>query len=213
MSTISGHVLFRNAHAYAKAGRPFTDMEWMCALDEKKGLDMGMSYRTDKKCCEFIQCIADKQQAILQASVQSETSFLSWWMVDLNTYCRQAVNGVVAVNFLAYVNIGRGTAQNISNAIIQALETNLHLTRQTIFTKLVGFGSDGASVMTGCKSGGGTLLKKEQPLLFTLHCMAHWLELGFKGITEANTFMATFTELLFFNLQFLPFQCIEQRQP
>ena len=51
--------------------------------------------------------------------------------------------------------------------------------------------------MTGCKSGVGTLLKKEQPLLFTLHCMAHRLELGFKGITEANTFMATFTELLF----------------
>ena len=69
---------------------------------------------------------------------------------------------------LAYVNIGRGTAQHISNAITQALENNLHLTRQTIFTKLVGFGSDGASV--GCKSGGGTLLKKEQPLLFTLHC-------------------------------------------
>ena len=51
--------------------------------------------------------------------------------------------------------------------------------------------------MTGCKSDVGTLLKKEQPLLFTLHCMAHRLELGFKGITEANIFMATFTELLF----------------
>ena len=51
--------------------------------------------------------------------------------------------------------------------------------------------------MTGCKSGVGTLLKKEQPLLFMLHCMAHRLELEFKGITEANTFMATFTELLF----------------
>ena len=88
--------------------------------------------------------------------------------------------------------LSRGTAQHISNAIIQALENNLHL---TTYTKLVGFGSDGASV--GCKSGGGTLLKKEQPLLFMLHCMAHWLELGFKGIIEANAFMATFTELLF----------------
>ena len=68
-------LLFRNAHAIAKAGRPFTDMEWMCALDEKKGLDMGMSYRTDKKCCEFIQCIAEEQQAILQASVQSGNFF------------------------------------------------------------------------------------------------------------------------------------------
>ena len=68
-------LLFRNAHAIAKAGRPFTDMEWMCALDEKKGLDVGMSYRTDKKCCEFIQCIAEEQQASLQASVQSGNFF------------------------------------------------------------------------------------------------------------------------------------------
>ena len=42
-------LLFRNAHAIAKAGRPFSDMQWMCALDEKKGLDVGMSYRTDLK--------------------------------------------------------------------------------------------------------------------------------------------------------------------
>ena len=57
MHTLSGHtsraeqavmsplaVLFRNAHAITKAGRPFTDMEWMCALDEKKGLDVGELY-------------------------------------------------------------------------------------------------------------------------------------------------------------------------
>ena len=36
-------LLFRNAHAIAKAGRPFSDMQWM------KGLDVGMSYRTDLK--------------------------------------------------------------------------------------------------------------------------------------------------------------------
>ena len=71
------------------------------------------------------------------------------------------------------------------------------MTKQTIFIKLVGFGSDGASVMTGCKSGVSTRLKGEQPLLFTLHCMAHRLELGFKGIIGANSFMSTFTELLF----------------
>ena len=76
-------LLFRNAHAIAKAGRPFTDMEWMCALDEKKGLDVGMSYRTDKKCCEFIQCIAEEQQASYGQVFSLETSFLSWWMVLL----------------------------------------------------------------------------------------------------------------------------------
>ena len=68
-------LLFRNAHAIAKAGCPFSDMQWMCALDEKKGLDVGMSYRTDKKCSEFIQCIAEEQQASLQASAQSGNFF------------------------------------------------------------------------------------------------------------------------------------------
>ena len=79
MHTLSGHtskaehavmqrlaLLFRNAHAIAKAGgRPFSDME--CALDEK-GLDVGASYRTDKKCCEFIHCIAEEQRLGLQAN-------------------------------------------------------------------------------------------------------------------------------------------------
>lgn len=52
----------------------FTDMEWMCALDEKKDLDVGMSYRA-KKCCEFIQCFAEEQQASLQGSLQSGNFF------------------------------------------------------------------------------------------------------------------------------------------
>jgi len=68
-------LLFRNAHAIAKAGRPFSDMEWMCALDEKKGLDVGASYRTDKKCCEFIHCIAEEQRLSLQAQIQSNNFF------------------------------------------------------------------------------------------------------------------------------------------
>eukprot|EP00731_Ephydatia_muelleri_P025274 Em0017g357a len=63
-------LLFRNAHAIAKAGRPFSDMEWMCALDEK-GLDVGASYRTDKKCCEFIHCIAEEQSALNRENLKS----------------------------------------------------------------------------------------------------------------------------------------------
>ena len=76
-------LLFRNAHAIAKARRPFTDMEWMCDLDEKKGLDVGMSYRTDKKCCEFIQCIAESSRPVYREVISLETSFLLWWMVLL----------------------------------------------------------------------------------------------------------------------------------
>ncbi|KAL5496177.1 hypothetical protein EMCRGX_G012415 [Ephydatia muelleri] len=198
-------LLFRNAHAIAKAGRPFSDMEWMCALDEKKGLDVGASYRTDKKCCEFIHCIAEEQRLGLQAQIQSN-NFFSVMMDGITDssvsdaeiiYIRQGVKGVVAVNFLAYVNISRGTADHICTALVQALESNLQMTKETIFSKLVGFGSDGASVMTGCKSGVSTRLKREQPLLFSMHCMAHRLELGFKAVVGENSFMTTFSELLF----------------
>ena len=109
----------------------------------------------------------------------------------------QYIGRLVAVNFLAYVNISQGTADHIYNAVVQALENNLQMTKETIFTKLVGFGSDGASVMTGYNSGVSTRLKREQPLLFTMHCMAHRLELGFKATVGENSFKTTFSELLF----------------
>ena len=44
--------------------------------------------------------------------------------------------------------------------------------------KLVGFGSDGASVMVGQVSGVVGLLKVEIPYLMDIHCLAHKLELG-----------------------------------
>ena len=68
-------MLFRNAHAIAKAGRPFSDMEWMCALDEKIGFDVGASYRTDRKFCELIHCIVEEQRLGLQAQIQSNNFF------------------------------------------------------------------------------------------------------------------------------------------
>jgi len=43
---------------------------------------------------------------------------------------------------------------------------------------MVGFGSDGASVMTGRKTGVATRLKCKQPFLITIHCAAHRLALA-----------------------------------
>ena len=41
-------------------------MESMC----EKGLDVGALYRTGKKCCEFIHCIADEQMVSLHVQLQ-----------------------------------------------------------------------------------------------------------------------------------------------
>ena len=92
-------LLFRNAHATAKAGRPFSDVEWMCALDEK-GLDVGASYRTDKKCCEFIHCIAEEQRLGLQAQIQSN-NFFSVVMMDGTTGSSVSDAEIIYIRYIA----------------------------------------------------------------------------------------------------------------
>ena len=68
-------LLFRNAHAIAKAGRPFSDFPWLCTLDEKKGLSVGDSYRNEKKCSEFIESIAEEQRMQLRSVIEKAHYF------------------------------------------------------------------------------------------------------------------------------------------
>lgn len=53
-----------------------------------------------------------------------------------------------------------------------------------ISNKLVGLSCDGASVMTGCKSGVRAILEKDCPSIVTIHCMAHRLELSLKDVAK-----------------------------
>ena len=53
-------------------------------------------------------------------------------------------------------------------------------------TKLVGFGSDGASVNTGKQNGVAAKLKREIPHLISVHCVAHRLELGVLDAMKEN---------------------------
>jgi hypothetical protein len=52
--------------------------------------------------------------------------------------------------------------------------------------KLVGFGSDGASNMMGCKKGLVTLIQAEYPEVLGVHCIAHRLELAFKDVFKSD---------------------------
>ena len=50
--------------------------------------------------------------------------------------------------------------------------------KELAFSKLMGFGSDGASVMTGTVIGVGTRLDRSDPYLVAIHCVAHSLALA-----------------------------------
>ena len=52
--------------------------------------------------------------------------------------------------------------------------------------KLIGFGSDGASNMTGQKHGMVTHMKNDHPDMIGIHCPAHRLELAFKDVIKGE---------------------------
>ena len=91
-----------------------------------------------------------------------------------------------------------GTAQTIEEAVVNYLEnTNLP------FSKMVGFATDGARVMTGRLNGVAARLKRRQPVLTSVHCVAHRLVLaasqsGSQVTYINNTFKPTLTQLFYF---------------
>ena len=88
-------ILFRTAHAIAKHNRPFTDFKWMCTLDEKKGLNIGETYRSDVKCREFVSAISEIERMQLEKLVQ-QAKFIS-------IMCDEATDVAVMEQMIIYI--------------------------------------------------------------------------------------------------------------
>ena len=86
-----------------------------------------------------------------------------------------------ATHFVCILQLDDGSALTIYTAICDRLkEWNIHL------NKLVGFASDGASVMTGCQSGVAMRLRVDVPHMIDIHCVAHRLALATTKATEST---------------------------
>ena len=165
-------MLFRNAHALAKTRRPFTDFTWLCDLDEKKGLDIGATYRNDKQAQSFAHFIAQQSRDEMSERLRS-TPFLSLisdgtqdhaFMEQEIVFLSSARAGKVLVDFISVENVEKADATGIHNAL-HASMTSVGLEKEMWTKKLVGFGSDGAAVMTGKNGGVIAKLKNDQPLV------------------------------------------------
>lgn len=100
--------------------------------------------------------------------------------------------------FLKIVELTNGCAVTIEEALLTYLETS-----SIPLSRLVGFGSDGASVMIGKHSGVAARLKTKQPILTSIHCVAHRLALAASQASDkvkfiATTFKPTLRQLFYF---------------
>ncbi|XP_060553485.1 zinc finger protein 862-like [Ruditapes philippinarum] len=186
-------ILFRTAHALAIHNRPFTDFIWMCELDSVKNVNVGETYRNAAAAKTFIYYIA-KNEITKVSSRISTSKFLciigdgstdasvkeqEMWFVR---YCRE---GIISTDFIGVDSCDKASAENIVNGLQNVVQTNLSYDWNKFLLKTVAISCDGASVMVGCKGGVGAILRRQQPDMITIHCMAHRLELSLKDAAKS----------------------------
>ena len=100
------------------------------------------------------------------------------------------------------VDLVDGTAEHIEEAIrAYVADKGLAL------SKLMGFGSDGAAVMTGRLSGVATRLHRSNPYRVAIHCVAHRLALACWQAGEKVPYVQKFKKSIDDTLLVLPGQC------
>ena len=164
-------------------------------LDEKKGIEIGGTYRNRKQARTFVRFIAADEREKIAAkfssvkflSVLSDGSTDSAVIEEEIVYARYAVQGDVTSQFVGLQAIAKANAENIAGAIERAVECGFGVTRDEWRKKLVAVGTDGAAVMLGSKSGVVTRIKgNDLTYVLPIHCMAHRLELSFKDAAGKN---------------------------
>lgn len=99
--------------------------------------------------------------------------------IDNCNYCITVLEIYLQVFFVNAAQVEKSDAASIVGAMKRSIE-KVGMPWEEFTTKMVGMGSDGASVMLGCKNGVAAHLKRIQPALVAVHCYAHKLELAFK---------------------------------
>lgn len=108
-------------------------------------------------------------------------------------YIRYLENGIARNKYLALEAVQHANAEGLLNAINKAFE------RAEVCDwkrKLVGSGTDGASVMRGHRTGVVARMKVEISHLVDIHCVAHKLELGILDAIKHDRELEKAKELL-----------------
>lgn len=173
-------VMFCNVHALVQHRRPFTDYPWMLELDKKKGIDVGNTYHTDKEAQKFSFYIAQEARNNITKFINKYPfiSVITDGATDKSVKEQEIVyyrssNGGLVDSF--YIGIGEPERAD-ANGIISVIDSDFgSLDIKDYRHKLVGFGSDGASVNTGKKNGVIAKLKESQPCIVGVHCHTPFL--------------------------------------
>ena len=163
-------------------------------------------YKSERIIQEFVQVVSDqiKQKQLQQVSsspfysVMIDESTDVAILKEMVVYARYISDGDVKTTFLHISELFNGKADTIESSLLACLEEN-----DLPLSKLVGLGTDGASVMTGRHNGVAARLKRRQPILTGIHCLCHRLALAVAQAGNevpfiARKFKPTLSQLFYF---------------
>ncbi|GBB99207.1 hypothetical protein RclHR1_03450002 [Rhizophagus clarus] len=157
------------------------------------------SYTNSNAGNEFLESICH----VIEESLFNELNSSKFWsiLIDESTtitdnkhlaiVSKYLVNNTPYMRYLGMLNLEETDASYIFNQIrLFALSKNLK------FNSLIHFGSDGASTMTGHRSGVSTRLKQLNPFMSSNHCIAHRLHLAGKDASSKVVYFKNYEKIL-----------------
>ncbi|XP_026544682.1 E3 SUMO-protein ligase KIAA1586-like [Notechis scutatus] len=192
--------VFNIVYSVAQRCRPLSDVESNIELHIKNGLDLGIGLHSRETAVKIVDFIAKEMKTKLFTKI-IEKNLKICLIIDEAPMiaCKPVVILFIKVEdsvfsptiFLELVELEKQDAETICSSVMESLN-NVGLTKNYLEKNLIGFCSDGASVMLGRKSGVSTRIAKEFPNIIIWHCLNHRLPLvlddSIKEIKEVNHF-------------------------
>jgi len=144
------------------------------------------SYKNPISGCDFLDSIA----SMIKNSLFEELNSSHYWsiMIDeansiddkhLAIVGKYIANNMPIMKYLGLIDLKTTDSENIYNKIKLFCISN-----EITYQNIIHFGSDGASNMTGYKSGIAARFKKINPFISSNHCISHRLHLAGKDASD-----------------------------
>ncbi|MCO5586280.1 hypothetical protein L7F22_040219 [Adiantum nelumboides] len=194
--------LFKVAYHMAKKRYAFSGFPDMIGLLQDCRVPFTTSlYNDDKACVEMVYCIG---KCLMDATLKKvcRSPFFGVLIDESNDiskhghliiYFSYLIDDCVpSYSFYGIVRINDGTARPIYHAVIEELKkSKLDLSR------LIAFGSDGCSTMTGKDNGVATLFRRYiNPFLTSIHCVAHRAALAVSNVAKKMDYAKALEKLV-----------------
>lgn len=179
--------VFRTAYYLAKSNRPFTDHKALLELQNLNGVNVGEILHSRFSATSITNHVACEMRTTLVNQIVASSSKLAIIIDESTTLSNKSVlvvyikahlgNQEPVLVFLDLIELQSQTSKCVTDSLLRCLKA-AGFREEFLQAHWICFVSDGASVMTGRKSGVAQRLCEKYPRLFIWNCLNHRLELA-----------------------------------